>query len=261
MSYEDFRGDLKNKMMRDRVISEEVGRKITFKREELEAYYNAHQDEFQRQERVSLSQFSSPPPVWTPSARPRREKKARDLVARANKGENFAELAAQNSDHAATAQDGGALPPFVKGDMPPALEAAVWDKARGFVTDPIRTDNDGGGYEILRVNEHQKAGLASFEEVQQEVQNKLFQPRYQPAIRSYLTKLRESAFLEIKSDLGYADSGAAPNKDTAWINPADLKPETIKKEEVLAQTHRKHIFGIIPIPGTSAASTGTSSSR
>ena len=260
-SYEDFRGELKNKLMRDRVIGEEVGRKITFKREELEAYYNAHQDEFQRQERVSLSHIFISTAGLDATGQAAAEKKARDLVARANKGENFAELATQNSDHAATAQEGGALPPFVKGDMPPALEAAVWDKARGFVTEPIRTDNDGGGYEILRVNEHQKAGLASFEEVQQEVQNKLFTPLYQPAIRSYLTKLRESAFLEVKSELGYTDSGAAPNKDTSWINPADLKPETIKKEEVLAQTHRKHIFGIIPIPGTSAANTGTSSSR
>lgn len=258
-SYEDFRGDLKNQMLRDRIVSEEVGRKITFKREELEAYYNAHQDEFQRQERVSLSHIFISTAGLDATGLAAAEKKARDLVARANKGENFAELASQNSDHAATAQQGGALPPYNKGEMSPAMEAMVWDKARGFVTDPIRTDSDGGGFEILRVNEHQKAGLASFEEVQQEVQNKMFQPLYQPAIRAYLIKLRESAFLEIKP--GYDDSGAAPNKDTAWVNPADLKPETIKKEEVLAQSHRKHILGIIPIPGTSTANTGTSSSR
>jgi peptidyl-prolyl cis-trans isomerase SurA len=259
MSYEDYRGELKNQMLRDRVLGEEVGRKIQFKRDELEAYYNAHQDEFHREERVSLSHIFISTAGLDAAGQAAAEKKARDLVARANKGENFAEMATQNSDHAPTAQQGGALPPMQKGDLGPALEAAVWDKARGFVTDPIKTDAEGGGYEILRVNEHQKAGLASFEEVQQEVQNKLFQPRYQPAVRAYLTKLRESAFLEIKP--GYQDSGAAPNKDTAWVDPAQLKPETIKKEEVLAQSHRKHIFGIIPIPGTSAANTGTSSSR
>jgi peptidyl-prolyl cis-trans isomerase SurA len=258
-SYEDFRGDMKNGLLRERVLQDEVGRKIQFKREELEAYYNAHQDEFHREERVSLSHIYISTAGMDATGQAAAEKKARDLVARANKGENFAELATQNSDHAATAQDGGALPLFVKGDMPPALEAAVWDKARGFVTDPIKTDTDGGGFEILRVNEHQKAGLASFEEVQDEVRNKLFQPLYQQSIRAYLTKLRVSAFLEIKP--GYEDSGAAPNKDTTWVNPADLKPETIKKEEVLAQKHNKHIFGFIPIPGTTAANTGTSSSQ
>ena len=44
-----------------------------------------------------------------------------------------------------------------KGDLGPTLEAAVWDKTRGFVTEPIRTDADSGGFEILRVNEHQRA--------------------------------------------------------------------------------------------------------
>ena len=83
--------------------------------------------------------------------------------------------------------------------------------------------------------------------------------RVGPALRAYLNKLRESAFLEIKP--GFEDSGAAPNKDTTWVDPAQLKPETIKKEEVLAQSHKKHIFGIIPIPGTNTANTGTSSSR
>jgi len=258
-SYEDFRGELKNQMLRDRVISDEVGRKIQFKREELEAYYNAHQDEFQRDERVSLSHIFISTAGLDATGLAAAEKKARDLVARANKGENFAELATQNSDHAATAEQGGALPPMSKGDMDPVLEGAVWDKARGFVTDPIRTGADGGGLEILRVNEHQKAGLASFEEVQNEVQNKLFTPRYKQAMRAYLTKLRESAFLEIKP--GYDDSGAAPNKDTSWVNPADLKPETINKAEVLAQSHRKHILGFIPVPGTNTANTGTSSSR
>lgn len=259
MSYEDFRGEQKNALMRERILGEEVARKIQFKREELEAYYNAHQDEFHREERVSLSEIFISTAGLDAAGQAAAEKKARDLVARANKGENFAELAMQNSDNATTAEGGGALPFYVKGDMPPALETAVWDKARGFVTDPIVRTDPPTGFEILRVNEHQKAGLASFEEVQGDVQNKLFQPIYGPAVRAYLVKLRERAFLEIKP--GYEDSGAAPNKDTTWINPADLKPETTTKQAVLAESHRKHIFGIIPIPGTNTANTGTSSSR
>ena len=36
----------------------------------------------------------------------------------------------------------------------------------------------------------------------------------QPALRAYLTKLRQEAFLQIQP--GYVDSGAAPGKDTQW---------------------------------------------
>ncbi len=52
VSYEDYKAQVRNQMLTERVIGEEVGRKIQFKREELEAYYNAHKDEFIREERV-----------------------------------------------------------------------------------------------------------------------------------------------------------------------------------------------------------------
>jgi peptidyl-prolyl cis-trans isomerase SurA len=260
MPYEDYRANIKSSMLRNRVIGEEVQRKIVFKREELEAYYNAHQDQFQREERVTLSEIFIATVGKDQAGVAAAEKKAKDLVARANKGENFADLATANSDKSATAQQGGLLPPMTKNGtsgvhMPPELEALVWDKAKGFVTDPIKFDD---GYEILRVNEHQKAGLASFEEVQLDVQQKLYEPRFEPALRGYLNKLRETAFLEIKPE--FTDTGAIPNKDTTWVDPAQLKPETIKKEEILNQNRHKRILGI-PLPGTTAPNTGTSSSR
>ncbi len=66
------------------------------------------------------------------------EKKAKDLVARARKGEKFPELAQQNSDDSNTAQDGGALYPQKKEELIPEIVAAVWDKDKGYVTDPIQ---------------------------------------------------------------------------------------------------------------------------
>ena len=264
MPYEDYRAMVKNQMLKQQVISEEVTRKIAsgLKSDELRAYYDAHHGEFERQERVVLSEIFVSTVGLDAAGQAAAEKKAKDLVARANKGESFADLAMNNSDNPATASQGGQLPPFTKngekeGDhLSPELEALVWDKAKGFVTDPVKLDS---GWEILRVNDHQKAGLATFEEVQGDVESKVLEPRYGPALRAYLTKLRESAFLEIKA--GYVDTGAAPNKDTSWVNPADLKPETIKKEEILSQTRHKHLFGVIPLPGTSTPNTGTSSSR
>jgi peptidyl-prolyl cis-trans isomerase SurA len=261
MPYEDYRGMMKDNLLRQRVIGEEVSRKIQFKREELQAYYDSHKEEFMRQEEVFLRDIFISTFGMNAQGVAAAEKKAKDLVARANKGESFADLASANSDKASNAAQGGALPPYTKngtpGDhMPPELEALVWDKAKGFVTDPIKFDD---GFEILYVEDHQKAGLATFDEVQGEVSQKLFEPRFNPALRGYLNKLRETAFLEIKP--GFTDTGAIPNKDTSWVDPAQLKPETIKKEEYLAQTHRKHLLGIIPIPGTNANATGTSSSR
>jgi hypothetical protein len=183
------------------------------------------------------------------------ERKAKDLVARARKGERFPELAQANSD-AVSAQQGGFLDPYVKGELLPELNSAVWDQPRGYVTDPIKLS---AGYMILKVDDHQKEGLAGFEEVQNEVQERMSEPRRDPAVRAYLNKLRLDAFLEIKP--GFEDSGAVPGKDTSWSDPAELKPETVTKEEVAARPRRKHLLGVVPIPGTSTTKGGTSSSR
>jgi hypothetical protein len=81
----------------------------------------------------------------------------------------------------------------------------------------------------------------------------------QPKLREFLTQLRETAFLEIKP--GYIDTGAAPNKSTAWADPGELRAETVKKNEVVAakQRHKKLLWAM-PVPGTSTGETTSSSS-
>jgi parvulin-like peptidyl-prolyl isomerase len=254
-AYEDYRGDMKNQLLMDGVVQEEIIRKLQFKKEELQAYYEQHKNDFQRQERVFLRNIFVSTAGKDAAAQAAGEKKAKDLAARAKKGEKFADLAQSNSDDASTAQEGGAMPPYEKGQMLPELEAAIWDQPRSFVSEPIKLAN---GYIIVRVDEHYKAGLASFDEVENEIQNRMLQDRLPAAERAYLNKLRETAFLEIKP--GYTDSGAVSGKDTKWMDPGELKPETVTKEE-LAKTRHKKLLKIIPVPGTTVDKTGTSSSR
>ena len=159
---------------------------------------------------------------------------------------------AQTNSDAQDAASGGELPPYEKGQLRGDIETAVWDKTRGFVSDPIQLPSPPGFYIFRRWRIHQQAGLAAFEEVQNEVENRLFQPKMDPAVRSFLTKLRAEAFLNIKQ--GYVDSGAAPNKNTAWEDPAELKPETTTKEAVLAKTRKRKLLWVVPIPGTSTQS-------
>ena len=49
--------------------------------------------------------------------------------------------------------------------------------------------------------------------------------------------------------------------DTAWKDPAQLKPETVTKADVLEKKRHKRLFWLIPIPGTEETVTGKSSSR
>jgi len=255
MPFEDFKDELTKRALREAVVREEVSRKITFKRAEIEAYYKDHLNEFQRNERIFLREILIATKGKDAAGVAAAQKKAKELVDRARHGEHFPEMAQANSDDEATAAQGGELPPYEKGVLIPELESAVWEKERGYITDPIKTD---AGFIILRVEEHQQAGLASLDQVEEEVTDKLFQPRMAPAVRAYLTKLREQAFLQIKP--GFEDTGAAPGKDTTWQDPLSLKPATVTKQEVAAKKVHKKLLGI-PIPGTTTQATGTSTSH
>lgn len=129
----------------------------------------------------------------------------------------------------------------------------VWELPRNGVTEPIKTER---GFLILKVEDKHQAGQAKFEEVENEIQERLFMPRFQPKIREYLTQLRQDAFLEIKE--GFIDSGAAPGKDTKWTDPAQLRPETVSKDEVSQKARRKRLLWAVPIPGTKSEAKSTS---
>ena len=255
MPYEDFKAEQKNSMMTQRVIRDQVGRTINVPSEERKKYYEEHKAEFMRQERVFLRQIMVSTEGKNADGAAAAEKKAKDLAARAKKGEKFPEMARDNSD-ATTAQQGGDMGTWQKGQLRKEIEDLIWDKPRGFVTDALKVAE---GFLILKVDEHQKEGQAAYEEVESEIMDKFYGQQFQPKIRDFLTKLRQDAFLEIKPT--WVDTGSAPGKDTAWQDPAQLKPETTTKEEVAQQKRHKKLLNLIPVPGTKSAKSGSSTSK
>jgi peptidyl-prolyl cis-trans isomerase SurA len=256
-TFEDFKSEVRNGYLTQRVIRQEVGGRLTVPRAELEKYYNENKSKYMREDRVFLREILVSTEGKDAAGIAAAEKKARDLSARAKKGEKFPELARAHSD-ATTKEEYGELGGFKLTELDKSIRDIVAPVDRGFVTDPIRIAN---GFLILKVEEKHKAGQASFEEVEQEVMNELIQPKFQPQVRQFLTKLRYESFLEIKP--GYVDSGAAEGKNTAWTDPAELRPETVTKEEVQAQTRNRRLLWMVPIPGTSTPvkKPGTSSSK
>jgi parvulin-like peptidyl-prolyl isomerase len=244
MSFEDYKQQAKDGLLTQEVVRREVGGRITISKVEEHTYYEAHKNEFVREEQVWLQEILISTKDKDEKGVAAAEKKAQDLVNRARKGENFNTLARDNSD-AETAEGGGNLPAFKRGLLKKEIEDVVFQQSKGYVTDPMRQSN---GFLILRVVQHDAAGLQPFEAVENEILDKMYQPKMQPALRAYLTKLRQEAFLQIKP--GYVDSGAAPGKDTSWQAVQKLKPQTVTKEEVAMRTRRKRLLFAVPVPGT-----------
>jgi len=86
---------------------------------------------------------------------------------------------------------------------------------------------------ILKVVDHQMAGIPPLKDALPKIQDALYYQKLQPALRAYLTKLREEAFIDYKA--GYVDTGASPNQ-TKPVETATAKESDAKK---LKKKHKK----------------------
>jgi len=99
----------------------------------------------------------------------------------------------------------------------------------GQVSDIIRTKQ---GFVILKVAEHHDAGVPPLSEMEGRIQDAIYMRKLQPALRAYLQKLREEAYIFTKP--GYVDSGASPNQTQPIETAAkDATAKQLKKKKKL----------------------------
>jgi peptidyl-prolyl cis-trans isomerase SurA len=222
ISFEDFKQNMKNNILTQRVIGQEVGGHITVTSQEIQQYYDQHKTELDRPEQVRLSEIlistqTTPavkndkgetqlPETPGPEVVAQAQDKANQVYAMLQKGGKFDDIAKQYSS-GPTAPAGGDLEYFKRGTLSKDLENQVFSLKVGDYTQPIRTNQ---GFVILKVTEHQSGGVPTLKDVETQIQEQVYMVKLQPALRDYLMKLREQAFIDIKP--GYIDTGASPNE-------------------------------------------------
>jgi peptidyl-prolyl cis-trans isomerase SurA len=252
VSFEDYKDNMKNSMMTQQVIGQEVGRKIQILPSEVTKYYEEHKNELKRDETVELAEIlisteaAAPKqgeqmPADTPEAQAARitaaETKAKNLLEEINKGAKFDEIAKKNSD-GPTAAEGGGLGEFKRGTLAEELEKRVFAMKPGEVSDVIRTKQ---GFIILKVVNHNPEGTPTEKEVENRIQEALYYEKLQPALRTFLTKLREESYVDIKP--GYVDSGASPHQSKPVMVAANTDKDKDKdKDETKKRKKKLGIF-------------------
>lgn len=191
--FEDWRNSIRNQMLTQELIRREVIGTMRIGRDELQAYYDAHKDEFVRPETVYLSEIFLSTENKSEAEIEEIEAKARALVAQCRQGGDFHEIARRNSD-SVTADRGGELGGYERGQLAKELEDLVFTMRRGQVTDPIRTQT---GFLILRVEERFEAGLQPLEKVESEIMNRIYQRDMDAALRKYLDRLRQESYVYV----------------------------------------------------------------
>jgi peptidyl-prolyl cis-trans isomerase SurA len=242
---------MRNQIITQKVIGGEVGSKLATTKDEEQKFYDEHKSEMEQPEYIRLSEIlvapkpgtpsitpapdpsAAPPPVAPPvdeaakqaadaAALTAAEAKADDLLKQIQAGANFEDIAKKYSD-GPSAADGGALGMFKRGQLAKQLEDETFAMKAGEVTKVTQTKQ---GYVILKVVDHQQAGIPPMKDVLDKIQGAIYYEKLQPALRVYLTKLREDAYIKYAD--GYIDTGKSPNQ-TLPVETAAAKESDAKK--------------------------------
>lgn len=161
---------------------------------ELQAYYNQHQDEFNKPEEVRVSAIVL-----------RRKKQANEVAALArgdagatNKG--FRDLVLKYSSDEDTKLRGGDLRYFARDstDVPRAVVDAAFGLARtGDVAGPIAA---GSRYYVIKQTGRRPAVKHSFDQARRQIQNQLYKDKREAQQRSFVEGLRAKAKIQIYQD-------------------------------------------------------------
>lgn len=234
ISFEEFKQNLRNQIITQQVIGKEVGSRLVISKEEQQKFYEDHKSDLDQPEQVRLSEIlvstekklkdASDDAAVLQAA----QAKAADLLDQIKKGAKFEDVARKNSDGPSASQ-GGDLGPFKRGTLAKELEDKTFAMKPGEVSEVTRTKQ---GFIILKVTEHRAAGVPPLAQIEPRVQDAIYMQKLQPALREFLTKLREDAFIDIKP--GYLDTGASPNA-TKFVETAakDDKARPLKKKKKL----------------------------
>lgn len=173
--------------------ADEVEATTVVPEEDIVAYYEEHDEQFQRPARIKFRHILVPTRA-----------KAEAAKARVLGGEDFASVAREVSTDTATKSAGGLMASVTLGSGIPdaGLDAdfvrKVYEWKVGEVTDPIRSDR---GWHIAFVEEKTEAGTRPLEEVREQIIQSLKPSRTKQHYEDVLAGLKESYGVMVNEDV------------------------------------------------------------
>jgi parvulin-like peptidyl-prolyl isomerase len=124
------------------------------------------------------------------------KEKASKAIARVKAGEDFAKVAASESDDDSTKATGGELGWFQRGSMAnPEWEPIVFAMEKGDVRGPVSGPQ---GFHVFQVTEVKRSDLKPFAEMKDQLQRELRRREMDKQTQVWVEELRKKAYIDIK---------------------------------------------------------------
>ncbi len=192
---EAYRNEIREQMVRMRILRRDVRSKIAISEEEIGAYYLKHREEYEGKEAVRIKQILLPYPSGIDEeGKKKLREQAETIRKRIMAGEPFDLMAATYSQGPAAAQ-GGDLGFIEKGLMLPEVDRVAFSLKQDEVSDLVESSL---GLHLLKLVDKRGAGVKPIEAVRQEIVDRLEEGKLEVKYEDWMEGLRKRSHIEIR---------------------------------------------------------------
>lgn len=190
--------------------------------QDVEAFYRENPEQFRSPEQVRASHILVRSDASdAPDARSARRARADSILAALKHGAEFAKTAGERSDDPGSAERGGDLDYFARGQMVPSFEAAAFSLGVGQLSGVVETQY---GFHILKVTDKKPSGTISLQEAQPRLAQYLQTRQKSTALREWVDELRSQAKVVVADSTGALVPMSPPSTD-AQQPPPGARPQ------------------------------------
>ena len=192
---ETVKKEIRNQMVRMRLLRREVQSKIIVSEEEIGDYYYKHRESYEGKETVHVKMILLKyPPDANGAARAKVKNDADKLRKRIENGEYFEQIAVKYSQGAAASM-GGDIGFVERGIIMPEIEEVVFSLPIGKVSEPIEA---GDGVYIVTVVDKKGAGLKPLDVVRQEIKTIIEEEKLNKQYDEWIASVRKKSYIDIR---------------------------------------------------------------
>ena len=181
----DLMNKLTDQLKAKYVVELEVRNKITVSPQEIADYYTEHLEQYQKPERVDLDSIF----ISFGQDKNATRAKANEALHLLQQGKEFHDVAKTYSE----------TPPIGiinHGQLIPILEQTIFNLKENEISSLVEVEN---GIYIFKLKQKFPAQTSSLNDVSDDIQEIIFQNKFQTRLRNWIDKLIKNAYVEIKS--------------------------------------------------------------
>jgi parvulin-like peptidyl-prolyl isomerase len=192
-----YKSEVRRQLLRYRAVNQLVAPKVSVTDEDIRARYDQMARRTEQVQAVKLSHmlFKLPEHATEQQIAAARER-ATKAIDRVKGGEEFAKVAAAESDDDSTKSTGGELGWFQRGSMAnPEWEPIVFAMDKGDVRGPVTGPQ---GLHVFQVSEVKRSDLKPFADMKEQLSRELRRREMDKQTQTWVEELRKKAYIDIK---------------------------------------------------------------